>query len=114
MKKSLLLAALLTFCLPQAFSWANPSVDVGAEVLNTLPPEGYPIVKGVVRRVDHMNQKVTIKHEDIPNLDMPGMTMPFAVRGHEMLSDISPGSRIRFVADNLNGVLTVIWIEKIQ
>ncbi|MBK8204902.1 MAG: copper-binding protein [Bdellovibrionales bacterium] len=36
-----------------------------------------PKVKGVVRQVDLNNARIKIKHEEIPNLNMPAMTMTF-------------------------------------
>jgi len=74
-------------------------------------PVGYPIVNGEVRKVDFASQKITIRHEEIPNLDMPPMTMVFVAANVGMLESVQPGSKIRFVADSLNGQMTVIWLE---
>ena len=35
------------------------------------------LTNGVIKRIDVPNGKMTIKHEEIVNLDMPGMTMVF-------------------------------------
>lgn len=76
------------------------------------PPSNHPKVDGVVRRIEMATQKITIKHDEIPNLDMGAMTMSFAVPDMSMLHGLSRGDSIKFQADEIDGVLTVIWIEK--
>lgn len=71
-----------------------------------------PKVKGVVRRIDVANFKITLKHERIPNLDMPGMTMPFSVASPALLQGLRNGDKVHFTADTINNVLTVTWIQK--
>jgi len=66
---------------------------------------------GEVRKVDKEQAKVTLKHGPIANLDMPGMTMVFKVADPTMLDAIKPGDKVKFAADNVNGVLTVTAIE---
>ena len=43
-----------------------------------------------VRKVDMDNKKITLKHGDIKNLDMPGMTMVFQVKYPAMLDKVKP------------------------
>lgn len=74
-------------------------------------PAGYPVVYGEVRKVDLASQKITIRHEEIPNLDMSPMTMVFKAASGEMLEAVEPGAEIRFVADSINGQMTVLWLE---
>ena len=47
-------------------------------------PASDSMTEGEVKKVDPDNGKVTLKHGDIKNLDMPGMTMVFTVQepGH--------------------------------
>jgi len=79
------------------------------------PPADHPAVNGVVKKIDLANQEITLKHEAIPNLNMPGMTMPFAVADAQLLQGIQVGDQVRFAADqNANGDLILIWIEKAQ
>lgn len=74
--------------------------------------QALPKVKGVIRRIDAANAKITLKHEEIPNLQMPGMTMPFNVAVPEMLEGLAIADKVLFTADEINGELTVMWIEK--
>lgn len=81
-------------------------------VLATEPPPNYPVVKGEVRKVDLASNRVSIKHEEIPNLNMPPMTMSFLVQDPNFLNGLSVGDKINFVTDEINGDLTVLWLEK--
>lgn len=63
--------------------------------------------KGVVKKLDPKAGKVTIIHEELKNLEMPAMTMVFYVADATMLDKLSEGQEIGFVAERLNGKLTV-------
>jgi len=63
--------------------------------------------KGVVKKVDAKAGKVTIIHEELKNLDMPAMTMVFRTADDAMLETLKVGDKIEFVADRVNGKLTV-------
>ncbi|QRM45115.1 copper-binding protein [Rhizobium sp. BG4] len=67
--------------------------------------------KGVVNKIDAKAQKVTIKHEDLKNLDMPAMTMVFRVKDAAMLEKLKEGQNIEFVAERVDGKLTVTEIK---
>ncbi|MBY3063095.1 hypothetical protein HFO74_06505 [Rhizobium laguerreae] len=67
--------------------------------------------KGVVNKVDAKANKVTIKHEDLKNLDMPAMTMVFRVEDPALLERLKEGSNIEFVAERVNGKLTVTEVK---
>ncbi|MFF0949627.1 copper-binding protein [Rhizobium leguminosarum] len=67
--------------------------------------------KGVVNKVDAKANKVTIKHEDLKNLDMPAMTMVFRVEDPALLERLKEGSKIEFVAERVNGKLTVTEVK---
>lgn len=64
-----------------------------------------------VRKVDLGTQKITLKHGEIKNLDMPAMTMVFGVKEPQLLDNIKPGDRVLFTADKLNGSYTVITLK---
>ena len=53
----------------------------------------------------------TLKHGDIKNLDMPGMTMVFRVKDDTMLDQVKEGDKIKFTADKIGGQFTVTGIE---
>ncbi|CTQ47651.1 MULTISPECIES: copper-binding protein [Stappiaceae] len=68
--------------------------------------------KGTVKKIDLKGGKITIIHEELKNLEMPAMTMVFVAKEEGMLSDLSEGSQIEFIADRVAGKLTVIEIKK--
>ncbi len=72
---------------------------------------GLPLVEGEVRRVDARAGKITIRHGEIPNLDMPPMTMTFQVRDPAMLDRVKPGDQVRFTVDRIGGTYTVLEIK---
>lgn len=67
-----------------------------------------------VRKVDKDAQKITLKHGEIKNLDMPPMTMVFQVKDVAMLEAVKKGDKVRFSADKVGGAYTVTSIEKTQ
>lgn len=67
--------------------------------------------KGTVKKVDAKGQKVTITHDDLKNLDMPAMTMVFRVKDAALLGKIKEGAAIEFVADRVDGKLTVTEVK---
>lgn len=69
------------------------------------------LTAGMVKKVDEKLMKVTIKHEELKNLEMPPMTMVFKIPDAEVLAKLKVGAKIKFVADRVNGQLTVTEIE---
>ncbi|MDP3620473.1 MAG: copper-binding protein [Polynucleobacter sp.] len=69
--------------------------------------------KGEIRKIDIENKRLTIKHGEIPNLDMPPMTMVFRVKDANLLTPYAAGDLIQFQAemDGKNYVLTAIRKE---
>lgn len=70
-----------------------------------------PKVEAEVRRVDNATQKITLKHGDIPNIDMGAMTMVFRVKDPALLEKVKAGDKVVITADKVDGNLTVMSIE---
>ncbi|MFZ2971423.1 MAG: copper-binding protein [Ferribacterium limneticum] len=68
--------------------------------------------EGEVRKIDKAQGKVTIKHGELKNLDMPPMTMVFRARPASLLNDLAEGDLISFDADKIDGQYTVTAIRK--
>ena len=51
---------------------------------------------GEIRKVDKENQRLTVKHGEIKNLEMPPMTMVFQVKDAVMLDKVQMGDKVRF------------------
>jgi Cu/Ag efflux protein CusF len=69
------------------------------------------MVDGEVRKVDADNKKITVKHGEIKNLQMPGMTMVFQVKDPAMLSNLKVGDKIRFAAEKSSGAIVITQLE---
>ncbi|MBK4738823.1 copper-binding protein [Noviherbaspirillum sp. DKR-6] len=83
-----------------------------AQATQTSASADEAMSSGEVRKIDRSAGKLTIKHGPLRNLGMGGMTMAFRVQDPAMLDAVQVGDRIRFVAEQPNGQLTVTRIEK--
>ena len=75
-------------------------------------PEATAMTEGEVRRIDAANKKITLKHGEIKNLEMPPMTMVFRVADAGVVGDLKPGDKVRFRAEQVSGAYHVQRIEK--
>jgi uncharacterized cupredoxin-like copper-binding protein len=66
---------------------------------------------GEIRKVDKATQRLTIKHGEIKNLDMPGMTMLFRVKDPALLDKVKPGDKVKFKAESVGGAILVTEIQ---
>jgi Cu/Ag efflux protein CusF len=71
-------------------------------------------IDGEVTRINKDTQRITIRHGPMPHLDMPAMTMVYAVKDPAMLDQVKVGSKIRFVGDKVDGQFTVLSIESVR
>ena len=69
------------------------------------------MVDGTIKKIDRSTGKVTLAHGALVNLGMPAMTMAFRVNDIAWLDQMKEGNKIRFVAGNINGVITVVRFE---
>lgn len=88
------------------------SITASLFSLSILAQTVLPMVSAEIRKIDLENKKITLKHGEIKNLDMPGMTMVFAVKDPAMLDKLEAGDKVNFTADSVGGSITVISLEK--
>lgn len=67
--------------------------------------------QGEVRKVDSAVGKLTLRHGPLMNMDMPAMTMVFRVKDPAWLTQLKVGDKVRFVAERVDGNLTVTTLE---
>lgn len=65
---------------------------------------------GEIKKLDAGKGQVTIKHGPLHNLGMGAMTMTFQADG-AMLKGHKPGDKVRFLAEDRDGKLTVTTLE---
>ena len=68
--------------------------------------------EGEVRKIDKEQGKVTIKHGEIKNLDMPPMTMVFRAQPPGLLEKVQVGDKVRFQAEKIGSTYTVTALER--
>ncbi|PPE69000.1 copper-binding protein [Caldimonas thermodepolymerans] len=66
---------------------------------------------GEVRKIDRAAGKITIKHGEIRNLDVPPMQMVFRAQPPELLDKVQVGDKVRFHAEKVGGTYTITAIE---
>jgi Cu/Ag efflux protein CusF len=72
------------------------------------------LADGEVRKIDKETGKITIRHGEIKHLDMPPMTMIFAVKDKSLLDKVKAGDKLRFMAIHENGQMLVTEIQAIK
>ena len=75
---------------------------------------GVAMTDGEVRKIDKENQKITLKHGELKNLGMPGMTMVFQVKDAALLDKLKAGDKVRFIAEKVSGGFAVTAIEAVR
>ena len=119
---TVLLGSVLSLMLTNAtLAQAAPTettlvVQTTAQVnaANTDPAQTAEMSQAEVRRVDIANQKITLKHGEIKNLDMPGMTMVFVAKDPTMLVNLKAGDKVVFTAEKINSAFVVTQIKIAQ
>ncbi len=96
----------------------------GFAIAATDAPSGAPspgavsattkLTAGEVRKVDLEQGKLTIKHEALDNLDMPGMTMVFKVADASLLKSVKQGDKILFRAERGEAGFMVVRLEQLK
>ena len=67
--------------------------------------------EGEITRSDPRTLRLTLKHGEIKNLEMPPMTMVFRVADASVVGDLKPGDKVRFRAEQISGAYHVQRIE---
>ncbi|HVE51779.1 MAG TPA: copper-binding protein [Ramlibacter sp.] len=104
--KQLLLAAALAsgYTAPVAAQQEGPATTASVAASAEL-------TEGEIRKVDKPAGKLTVRHGEIKNLDMPPMTMVFGVSDPTMLDNVKPGDKVRFRAASQEGKFTITEIQ---
>jgi Cu(I)/Ag(I) efflux system protein CusF len=82
-----------------------------AQAVHAARPAAAELVDAEVRKIDRDAGKITLRHGELKNLNMPGMTMIFRVRDAALLDGVKAGDQVRFSADRVDGAITVVQLE---
>lgn len=110
--KLVLAGSLLASATP--FVNADEAHHVAASAQASSASVAAGMSEGEVKKVDKENGKITIRHGELKNLDMPPMTMIFRVKDKALLEQVKQGDRINFVAEKVDGKLTVMQLAPAQ
>ena len=90
----------------------NQGAQVSAPASSeTAAAASQELSEGEVTRWDARSQKVTLRHGEPKNLNMPPMTMVFTLQDASQASQIKVGDKVRFRAEQVNGAFVVTQIE---
>jgi Cu/Ag efflux protein CusF len=105
----LLLASLLACAavLPGAAQTTDADHAAHHPAGASAPADASVLTDGEVRRIDKTASKITLKHGEIKNLDMPPMTMVFQVKDAAMLDTVKLGDKVRFHVEKQGGAFVV-------
>lgn len=104
--------ALASIALTSLVVCSSPTYAVGDAASAPLStPASSEMTSGEVRKIDMDTRKITLKHGEIKNLGMPGMTMVFQVKEPAMLEAVKSGDKVRFTAEKMNGAMTITNIK---
>ena len=95
------------------FALAHAEAAVPA-ASGATPMSAGEMTGGEVRKIDKENKKITLKHEEIKNLEMPGMTMVFQVKDPALLDMLKAGDQVMFRAEKAGGSLVVTEIQPVK
>ncbi len=69
------------------------------------------LTQGEVRAISKEKQRITLKHDEIKNLNMAAMTMGFAVKDPAMLDQVKVGDKVEFKVIKDKGSATLIELK---
>lgn len=103
-RTTLTLASLLSLGLP---AWAQSTDHSAHHPAVSAPAPVAEFATGEVRRIDKSAGKITLRHGEIPNLQMPPMTMVFVASDPALLDKVKVGDKVRFRAAQEGGTYRV-------
>ncbi len=109
--KSLALAILAVGAFHAAFAADHAVPAAKGESIAVASTD---MTDGEVKKIDKSANKITLKHGDIKNLEMPGMTMVFKVRDPVVLDTLKAGDKVKFHAEKADGAITVTNIQVVK
>ncbi len=100
-------------------TWTKRGAALALGALGVVAGSAYVVVaqaqeasaSGEVRRLDAEAGKITIKHGEISDLELPAMTLVYKI-DPALLANIKPGDKVKFTAKRDGGDYVVTKISK--
>jgi Cu/Ag efflux protein CusF len=104
-------AVLVAVAPPSNGQGASAPMPMSSKGSSSATPASLPLVNGEVRKLDPSKGLIVLKHEELPSLAMPAMTMGFDVADTRMLKGLKVGDKVRFQAGMVKGKATVTELK---
>ena len=101
--------ALGVLIVPNVYAQPDPNLRLEQSTTGEAT-----MTEAEVRKVDKDAGKITLRHGELKNLEMPAMTMVFQVKDKAMLDKVKAGDKVRFAADKVGGAFTITQIEPVK
>ena len=113
--RTAVVSALFVLSLTGSAAWAaGDSTDKHHEsktIAAKTASDTASMTDAEVRKVDKDAKKITLKHGEIKNLEMPAMTMVFQVKDLALLDKVKAGDKVKFKAEKMPSGIVVTEIE---
>ena len=86
------------------------AIAFGLSAMTCIPVFAQPaqdMALGEVRKIDKEARKITIKHGEIKELEMPPMTMVFTLKDPAFLDNFQVGDKVKFKVVREDGKMLV-------
>lgn len=86
------------------------AIAFGLSAMTCIPVFAQPaqdMALGEVRKIDKEARKITIKHGEIKELEMPPMTMVFTLKDPAFLDNFKVGDKVKFKVVREDGKMLV-------
>ncbi len=67
---------------------------------------------GQVKKVDPVRQRLVLRHGELPEFDMPPMTMAYRVADAQWLESLRPEDEVEFQAAKVGGYYTLTELRR--
>ncbi len=107
--RSMFIASLLASVSAASLAQTTPTTTTSP---SSVAQENYTL--GEIKKIDASTKRLTIKHEAIKHLDMPGMTMVFQASEAKLLDGLSANDRVSFLVESRAGAMVVTDIRRVK
>lgn len=106
-----LLTTLGLSAAAQAQDTAPTPTTSAAASAASAPASASTLSDGEIRKINRDAGKLTLRHGELKNLNMPPMTMVFVVKDKTLLNELKVGDKIRFHVIMEAGQMVITRIE---
>lgn len=113
MKQMLVLVSIASATAFSGSAFAQTTMD-SSKMGDMKTMANNDMTQGEVRKIDKDAKKITIRHGEIKNLEMPPMTMVFQVRDSALLEGVKVGDKVQFTVVKDKGALVVTDLQMVK